>query len=247
MPAAGGRCPRVMSSASSTKLGPQMAGHRPTHHAATPDVEHHGQLEETRRGRNVDDIGGPELIRARGSELMVHQVWRRPPVRVAHCGAKRSVAADAPEIDLLHQAGYSVTADPSALSGQLGMDPRSSVGPPRRPLMNGPDLAKRDLGCLRPLRSWPRGPRIEAAKSVRARNWHRKSACDVAPGTTIYALSNSSVPSNWGGFRSAAHTPRGDAQQATHPVHRVRGLVGSHESEPWADRPRGDPHRYLLA
>ena len=45
------------------ELGAEMAFHRPTYNAATPSVEDDGQIQESRPGPNVGDVGDPELIR----------------------------------------------------------------------------------------------------------------------------------------------------------------------------------------
>ena len=52
----------------------QMPLHRPPDDTATPDVEHHGQVEKTAAREDVGDIGHPELIRARRREGPSDQV-----------------------------------------------------------------------------------------------------------------------------------------------------------------------------
>ena len=60
----------------------QMRLHRPADDTATPGIEHHGQVEESTPGRDVGDIGDPELIRAGGRERSLHQVGCRAPARL---------------------------------------------------------------------------------------------------------------------------------------------------------------------
>ena len=50
------------------QLGAQVIGHRPAHHAAAEHIEHHGEIDEPGRGRDVGDVGDPQPVRALGVE-----------------------------------------------------------------------------------------------------------------------------------------------------------------------------------
>jgi hypothetical protein len=54
------------------QIGLQVRRHGPSNYAPAPDIEHHGQEQESHSGRNVGDIGDPELIRPRGGEVPLH-------------------------------------------------------------------------------------------------------------------------------------------------------------------------------
>ncbi len=56
------------------ELGAEMTFHRPTDNAATPSVEDDGQIQESRLGPNVGDVGDPELIRPVGREVAIYEV-----------------------------------------------------------------------------------------------------------------------------------------------------------------------------
>ena len=71
MTARGCRCFTAMSRAASTRAVRRCSSlHRPADDTATPGIEHHGQVEESTPGRDVGDIGDPELIRAGGREAV---------------------------------------------------------------------------------------------------------------------------------------------------------------------------------
>jgi hypothetical protein len=65
------------------QLGSQMVCHRPADHLAAPDIHDDRQIEEARHGRNVGDVGDPQLVGAGGLEVAVHQIGRRPSLLVA--------------------------------------------------------------------------------------------------------------------------------------------------------------------
>ena len=43
-------------------------GHRPPHHPAAEHIEYDGQIQESRRGRDVGDVGHPQPVRASASK-----------------------------------------------------------------------------------------------------------------------------------------------------------------------------------
>jgi len=56
------------------ELGAQMRRHRPADDAPAEDIEHDGEVEEPRPGRDVGDVGAVELIRALSGELALDQI-----------------------------------------------------------------------------------------------------------------------------------------------------------------------------
>jgi hypothetical protein len=55
----------------------QMGSHGPARDAAAESIEHHGQVEKARPGRNVSDIGNPHGAGCGANEIAVEQI-RRP-------------------------------------------------------------------------------------------------------------------------------------------------------------------------
>jgi hypothetical protein len=82
---------------------------------------------------HVGDVGhvrDPQPIRPGRGELAINEIRRRPRRLVAYRRPELP-AADPLQARGPHQAGHTLTADVDALSGELGMNPRHAVRPPR--------------------------------------------------------------------------------------------------------------------
>src|SRR3712207_6932090 len=116
MTSRGRRWPTAISSASRTSsVRRWLVGGGPADDLAAPDVEHHGEVEEAGRRRNERDVGDPQLVRAAGGEVAVHQVRCRPAVLVTprrHRPAAAVAGADQP--GAAHQPCYALAAVPFA-------------------------------------------------------------------------------------------------------------------------------------
>ena len=111
------------------ELGAQVRRHRPAHDLAAEDVEHDRQVEEARAGRDVRDVGDPELVGLGGGEVTLDQVRHPGDARVRHRGLGLLLAAgDALDAGRLHQAGDALATDPDAERAQVTEDARRSVG-----------------------------------------------------------------------------------------------------------------------
>ena len=140
----------------------QMRLHRPPDDAATPDVEHHRQVEKTAPRGDVGDVGHPELIRPRRREGALYQVGRRPGVDRTRGRHDERAATGAPQLGGAHQARDPLATHPPAPRDQLGMDPWGPVGPARVAVnrLN----RRRQRGVLsRPLTRGPSVPRVVPA------------------------------------------------------------------------------------
>lgn len=51
------------------ELRPQVGLHGPADHAPAPGIDHHGEEEESGGGRDIGDVGNPELVRLRGDKV----------------------------------------------------------------------------------------------------------------------------------------------------------------------------------
>jgi hypothetical protein len=71
----------------------------------------------------------------------------------------------------------------------------------------------------------------EEARSLRGREWHDFSACDVAPGASIGCRGGIQVPPKSSRIRSAAHTPSGRVVQSAEIEHDRRWADPARESE----------------
>ena len=129
------------------QLGAQMSGHRPAHDFAAPGVQHHGEIEEPVGSGHEGDIGNPQLVRRRCREVAIHQVRRRPGVRVASRGCHATAAtAGANQPGCTHQPRNALAAMLLPSGPQLGMHTRGAIGLARA-RVNGPHpLQQRGVG-----------------------------------------------------------------------------------------------------
>ena len=111
------------------EFGPQVGAHRPPHDPAAPDIEHHGQVEKSRPGGNVGDIGHPELVGPRGSELPVHEIPGRCILPTPPRRPDASAPADPLQTGRSHDAGNPVQAGVDPTVGKFGMHARGAVRP----------------------------------------------------------------------------------------------------------------------
>ncbi len=129
------------------QLGMQCVGHRPAHNLAAPRIKHHGQTQEPGCCRHIGDVGDPELVRPRCSELAVHQIRRRPSTLVAPCRHRAAPAvAGTHQPGLPHQPRDPLAAVLFFASPQLGVDARSPVGLPRTGMHGAHPLQQRLVG-----------------------------------------------------------------------------------------------------
>jgi hypothetical protein len=71
----------------------QPRAHRPTDDLSTPDVEHDGQVDKAGQGRDVRDVGHPELIRLARCKVPIDQIGSRPGSRITSRRANRFSSA----------------------------------------------------------------------------------------------------------------------------------------------------------
>jgi hypothetical protein len=74
------------------EVRPEMGVHRPADNAPTPRIEHNGEKEEAGPGRHVRDVHHPEPVGARGRELPLDEIGRRPGPLVADRRRERLAA-----------------------------------------------------------------------------------------------------------------------------------------------------------
>lgn len=103
------------------QLGAEMAGGRPADNLAAPDVKHNRKLEKAGCRGEECNVRDPQLVRAAGGEVAVHQVRRWPAAVVAAmAGADQPGAVHQPHNPL---AAVSLAPDP-----EFSMHPRRAVG-----------------------------------------------------------------------------------------------------------------------
>jgi len=131
------------------EFGMQVLAHRPANHLAGEQVEDHGQIEPALAGRNVGDIGQPDLIRPVGDKILLEQVCRHREGMLA-VGCAQAIAARRPRPDtmLAHNPFDPLAADGLARGPQFGVDARCPIPFPVL-RMNPPDVdQQRAIGDL---------------------------------------------------------------------------------------------------
>ncbi len=100
------------------QAGAQMVGHGPADDAPAEDVEHHSKIEEAGRGRDVGNVGDPQMVGRRRLEVAIDQVGRGSGIGLSLGGAgpraPAKPAKPAPRISLATR--LRPTATPSAAS-----------------------------------------------------------------------------------------------------------------------------------
>ncbi len=103
--------------------------HRPAHHLAAEQVDHHGQEQPAFLGGDIRDVTRPRLVGRGRSEVAVQQVGRDrqivPAVGGHHPEAPLAAGTNAV---LLHQPLHPLLAYADAALHQLPPDPRPAVG-----------------------------------------------------------------------------------------------------------------------
>ena len=88
------------------QFGAQMVGHRPPHHPAAEHIEYDGQVQESRRGRDVGDVGHPQSVRGLGHEATLDQVRRGAGLGVTTRGARPLATAHPGQACLTHLSTF---------------------------------------------------------------------------------------------------------------------------------------------
>jgi hypothetical protein len=111
------------------QVGRHALTHGPAHHAPTPDINDHGQIEKPHPRRHVGHVCHPQLVRASGVETAVDQVTGWGLAFVATSGdGEASAFADAVDTGLPHETRHTLATDGHALLDELGPHPGHAVG-----------------------------------------------------------------------------------------------------------------------
>src|SRR6516165_7099704 len=141
--------------------GGERAGHRPADDTPAAGIENDCEINKTRRGRNVGDVGYPQQIRLAGHELTVDQVGRLPAIAPDGC-AYELAATRAHKRCRCHQSCNPLAANANALRHKLGMHAWCAVSAVRG-RMCGADVREQRGVCLCTPRRLSLAPCIIAA------------------------------------------------------------------------------------
>ena len=127
-PSPGGVAPRPCLA----HRGPtRCAGARPSpsHHPAAEYVEHHGQRQELRRGRDVGDIGHPQPVRGLGFEATLDQAQRRAGLGVSTRGTQPLATTHCGQAGFAHPPSHPLGTLAGVPEAASRMNPRRPVRP----------------------------------------------------------------------------------------------------------------------
>jgi hypothetical protein len=109
------------------QLGAQMARHRPADDAAAEGVEHDGEVKKPGQSRDERYVRDPELIRAIGREVAIHEVRRRSRIAITMRGLHPAPPADTDDLCRSHQPSHTLLPDRPAFGSQLCVDPWGAI------------------------------------------------------------------------------------------------------------------------
>jgi hypothetical protein len=124
------------------QFGTHVIAHGPADHLPGEQIEDHGQVEPAFAGRDISDVGQPDLIRPVGDKVLIQQVFCNRQGMLAVGGADAiAVRHPSPDTMAAHDPLDPLAADGIALGAQFGMDARRSVPFPVL-CMNPPDIGQ---------------------------------------------------------------------------------------------------------
>src|SRR5882724_5846944 len=144
------------------ELGAEMGFHRPADDAATPRVEHDGEIQEAGPRRDVRDVRDPQPIGAGRRELAVDEIRGRPRRLVSHRRVERFPAAHALDAGVPHEPGDTLAADLDAARREFSVDAWRAVRAARHPV-NRIDVRRQLHIGPRPRRQRSLPPRVVPA------------------------------------------------------------------------------------
>jgi len=102
--------------------------HRPAHHAATEQVDDHGQKQPALMGWNVGDVAGPRPVWRGHGKVAIQQVGcDRQAMPAVGGGDTEAPLAAGVDTVLLHEPLHTLLADADALSMQFAPDARPAI------------------------------------------------------------------------------------------------------------------------
>ena len=143
------------------QLPGERAGHRPADDAAAKGVEHDGEVDKARPGRDVGNVGDPQPVRRLRGEVALDQVGRLTTIALDR-GGDELASAHTGKTGLRHQPGDTLAANMDPLGRQFGMNPRCAIGAARA-RMRGADLGHQRRVRPCPPRRLAFRPRVIAA------------------------------------------------------------------------------------
>lgn len=109
------------------EVGTQMIGHRPTKDAPAVRIKDHGQIQKAAPGRDVRDVGDPQLIRFISAKLPIHEIWCRASISIADRRNRAFTTRGPGNMTFSHQASDAFARNGDTFFAQLDLNPRTTV------------------------------------------------------------------------------------------------------------------------
>src|SRR6202158_603906 len=145
------------------QLGLQMIVHRPTDDLARTRVQYDCQVQESRPGRDIRDIGHPESIKLADAKVSIHQIRRHIRMDIRHRGTHETPTPHPAQPRRTHEPRDTLAPDVDVvLVSEFGMNTRSPIASARGGVMRVHIRRQRDI-LQRPPRRRALQPNIESA------------------------------------------------------------------------------------
>ena len=142
--------------------GAEVRRHRPADDAPAPRIQDDRQVEKPRPGRNVRDVGDPELIRAGRREVPRDEIRSGRAVRIATRSDRSLPATHARQAGRTHQTRDALAADGDPVDDEVLVNARDAVRP-ARPRVERPNASEQGRIGGRACGGRPRAPGIVPA------------------------------------------------------------------------------------
>ncbi|MCS3613450.1 hypothetical protein GGP63_002750 [Salinibacter ruber] len=106
------------------QLGAQVACHRPADDSPAEGIEHDCEVEESGLGRNVSDVGHPQLVGTFRRKIAIYEVWDRMTSTSLNRRRGSFSPAYPTKTSLFHQTSDPVFTGGVAFGLKCCMDPR---------------------------------------------------------------------------------------------------------------------------
>src|SRR5665648_40191 len=145
------------------EVGAQRGGQLPADHPPREHVDDERGVDPSGERAAVGDVSDPQLVRAAGGEVAVHEIRARVRPGPRDRGARALGSGDPPQAGRAHEAVDSAARDPVALAVQLGVNLADPVDPVVR-RMDVPDHRRGRRVGDRPRRGRPGQVGVVAAR-----------------------------------------------------------------------------------
>src|SRR5271165_2121944 len=145
------------------EFGAQMIGHRPADDAPAVSVKHDREIQEACPGRDVGDVGNPELVGPLGGELPIDEIGRWPCIAIANRCRRRFAPRSSVNTTFSHQPRNTLSGYRNTFIAKVRMNAWTTIRRPRFAKQCFDSIAKKQI-ALTTRRGRTLAPCIVAAR-----------------------------------------------------------------------------------